>query len=597
AGISTQANLDQITAGTLSWPATSANALGNIDDLWHASVNGRGKFIEASDPDSFVSGLRNALATIAERTSSSSNVAANSTRLDTGTQVFQANFITGRWTGDLISYPVSAAGVGVTPPWRASQNMPVWSSRNIITWNTASNVGSDFPTAAQQTALGGVNVTNYLRGNQTLIESNGGPYRNRLSLLGDIDHSSPIFVVGDTTVTPNIPAMVYVGGNDGMLHAFNASTGVEVFGYIPGGTNLATLKTLSDPDYQHAYFVDGELAISSKAQTPGQNILVGVMGRGGKTVYAIDVTDPANVDETKVLWEYSNAELGNVLGKPIIAKINDSSNRTGVLIGNGFNSASGHSALFVLDIATGTLIKKLDPAVGNTTTLSNGMSTPRGWDIDRSGTIDEVYAGDLLGNIWKFDLSSSTISNWDSAFKTGSVMNPFYSAKDALGNAQPITGGLSVGLDPNTFARWVFFGTGRYLTSGDPASQAVQTWYGMMDASAKIATNNRTTNDQLKERKTKVVTTQSGKIVRAFEEPVAGDMTGYKGWYVDLVDSTTSPVTKEGERIITDSVLIGGVLIAASIIPTNSSCDVGGRGFINAIDPFTGGAVDTAFFD
>lgn len=593
----TAATLAQITAGTLAWPVPVGNTLTTVDDLWHAAVNGRGTFLIASDPVAFVNGLRSALSAISVRTSSSSNVAANSTRLDTGTQVFQATFTTGRWSGDLTAFPVSAAGVGAIPTWVASTQVPVWTSRNIRTWNGSAGVA--FPTAAQQTALGGSDGSDYLRGDQNKEVLQGGTLRDRSAPaghapLGDIDHSSPFFVAGDTTVSPNIPPMVYVGGNDGMLHAFNASTGVEVFAYVPGGLNFANLKAQQDPAYQHAYEVDGELVVSTQAQTPGKNILVGTLGRGGKTVYALDVSDPNNFGNTSVKWEFSDPDLGNVLGKPIVAQLN--SGVTGVILGNGYNSATGRSMLFVLDINTGALIKKIDTMTGNTTTSSNGLASPKGWDNDRSGTVDQVYAGDLLGNVWKFDLSGS-VGSWGSALMSSGTPQPLYTAKDALGNAQPITGGLSIGLEPSTFKRWIFFGTGRYLTTGDPGDKSVQSWYGLIDANANITSVTTRNSLVLKQRKIVVTTTVNGKTVRAFEQPTAGDMAGLKGWYVDLQNESTSPATAEGERIITDSTLIGSVLIASSIIPSNESCLVGGRGFINAIDPFTGGAVTSPFFD
>lgn len=537
-----------------------------------AAAGGTGTAYNASDSATLDAALATIFKDIALKSGSGGAVASNSTRLDTDTQVFKASFNPGAWSGELGAYAVTASGANPVPSWQASALIPAAGARNILTWD--GSVGAVFPTAAQTTALTAP-VAAYIRGDRT---GEGSTYRKRDSLLGDIVHSSPVYEKDTDTV--------YVGANDGMLHAFDAKTGIEQFAYVPGALSMAALKTLSDPSYSHRYFVDGELAVSSKAQTPGKHILVGLLGNGGKSVYALDVTDPATMGMTKVLWEYSDTELGNALGKPIVAKLNNG--KTVVMFGNGYNSASEHAVLYILDIETGALIAKLDTGKGSSA-LPNGMATPVGWDDDNSGTVDSIYAGDLLGNVWKFDVSAKNPMSWDAAFKAAGKPAPFFIAKDSGGKTQPITGSMSMGLDPTTFNRWLFFGTGRYLTTTDITNKDVQSWYGLIDDGTQI-----TARSELKQRRIVVQTTASGKTVRAFEKATAGDMSGKRGWYVDLV---LPGDVAEGERIVSDSTLYGSVLLAASIIPTSAACDVGGRGFINAIDPFTGGSVSSPFFD
>src|SRR3546814_5267149 len=118
-----------------------------------------------------------------------------------------------------------------------------------------------------------------------------------------------------------------------MLHAFNASTGAEVFGYVPDGIDFKQLKTLSDPDYAHRYFVDGAVVVSSQVQTPGKNILVGALGRGGKGIYVLDVTNPSSFSGSDVEWRKNggDVDMGQVLGTPIIAKLNRSEEHTSEL--------------------------------------------------------------------------------------------------------------------------------------------------------------------------------------------------------------------------------------------------------------------------
>ncbi|MEO8001788.1 MAG: PilC/PilY family type IV pilus protein, partial [Arenimonas sp.] len=543
-----------------------------IDDLWHAAVNGHGDFVAATDSAAFTNGLRDALAAIVAKTGSNSNVSANSFSLNSNTRIYLASYVSGQWTGELKAFPITSAGVGSTAAWASASLIPAAASRNILTWNGTG--GATFPTAAQTTALT-LPVANYIRGVRTNEQQNNPPgttgvFRDRISILGDIINSSPAYVQDTDTI--------YVGANDGMLHAFNAVNGVEQFAYIPGGLNLPDLKSLSyitAPAYDHRFFVDGPIVVSTRVQTPSNNYLVGALGRGGKGVFGLNVTTPASFDYSKVMWEQAgDADMGQVISRPVIVKLNDGN--TGVLVSNGLNSVNDGAALFILNITTGAVIKKIVPAAA---TGNNGLSAPRGWDADGNGTVDYVYAGDLLGNVWKFDLTSATASSWAVA-NSGAAM---FVAKDSLGNRQPISGGMSVALEPTTFETWVFFGTGRYLESGDPASLAIQTWYGLIDAGTVIP--NRTV---LKQRKIVVAGTVSGKLVRGFETAVAGDMAGMRGWYIDLLTPPNPPGTAVGERMIGDPFVSSGTLFASSIIPSSDPCASGGTGFVNAVDAFTG---------
>jgi type IV pilus assembly protein PilY1 len=585
---------NDLTDGGLAWPdpvSPNQETPRRIDDLWHAAVNGHGSFVAASSPEEFTKGLKDALAAIVERTGSSSNVSVNGTRVGTNTQVFQGSFVSGKWTGELKAYPVTTNGVGTTPTWAASGLIPTAASRNIFTFNGTS--GSTFTwaglTGAQRTALGSSAVLDYLRGSAANEVKNGGTYRDRTTVLGDIDHSSPVYVDTDPDGNPSTNdghRTVYAGANDGMLHAFDAATGVEEFAYVPASISFGQLAGMTAVDYPHNYFVDGEIAVSTRKQTPGKNILVGLLGRGGKSIYALDVSDPTNFTASDVLWEFSDPDLGNALGEPIITKLNNG--KTGVIFGNGYNSNSGHSVLFILDIEDGSIIKKFDTGAGDTGANPNGLASPRGWDANRSGTFDFIYAGDLLGNVWKFNINDTTSTgNWAIAL----AGSPLFVARNSGGTRQPITAGMSIGLNPNTFQRWIFFGTGRYLTSGDPTDRGQQGWYGVLDDGSNVAV----ARSDLVQRSVVLNTSADGRAVRAFEAPVAGDMTGKKGWVVDL--PTPANPNEGGERIVTRSDFNGSVLLAASIIPSSDACSTGGRGYVNFIDPFTGGSLPTSYFD
>jgi type IV pilus assembly protein PilY1 len=565
-------DLPDITSGAKSWPNPVQNNITAIDDLWHTAVNGHGDFVVATSPEVFAAALKDALATITSRTGSNSNVSANSFSLSSSTRIYLAKYVSGQWTGELQAYPITAAGVGGTPTWSASSLIPAFGSRNILTWS--GTTGTIFPTAAQTVALT-TPVADYIRGDRSNERQFKTPqvaplFRDRITVLGDIINSSPAYVPDTDTI--------YAGANDGMLHAFNAATGVEQFAYVPGGINLADMKTLSSyssPAYDHRYFVDGPVVVSTRKQTPSNNYLVGALGRGGKGLFGLNVTAPSTFNSSKVLWEQAgDADMGQVINRPVIVKLNTGVN--GILVSNGINSANDGAALFILNLTTGAVIKKIVPtgATGN-----NSLSAPRAIDSDGNGTVDYVYAGDLLGNVWKFDISSTSTASWVVA----NAGSPMFIAKDSLNNRQPITGSVSIALDPSTFDTWLFLGTGRYLTAGDPASTAVQTWYGLRDDGAVIA--NRSA---LKQRKIIALGTFAGKTVRGFESSVGGDMVGKKGWYIDLLTPPNPPGTAVGERMVGDPFVSGRTLFASSIIPSSDTCASGGTGFVNALDAFTG---------
>ncbi len=585
-------DLPDLTSGAKVWPnpitgPAPANGFDNerIDDLWHAAVNGHGSFVEATSPDKFRNGLRAALANIVARTGSNSNVSANSAALGTDTRVYQASYITGQWTGELSSFTVNPdRTVSATPLWRASSLIPLPASRKIYTWS--GTVGTTFPTTAQTTALT-ADIANYIRGDRTKEKQNGGALRDRVNILGDIVHSSPAYS-GEAN-------SIFIAANDGMLHAFNATTGIEQFAYIPGGINLPNLKTLADPDYAHKFFVDGPVVVSQRVQTVGvtnftgantnKNILVGTLGRGGKGLYALDVTSPGTMGATNVKWQSAADNLmGFVIGRPFIAKANN-----GMLVAivpNGVNSTDDRAGLFIYNLNDGSVLAKIDTGVGSAA-APNGLSSPIGWDDNDDGRVDFVYAGDLQGNMWKFDLSSTSTATWAAA----ASRKVLYAARDngAPAKIQPITGTPTVAVDPSTGTRWVLFGTGKYLSIGDTGNTDLQTWYGVMDDGTTIGGR-----ANLQQRTIAQIGIVGGLEARAFERytPLG---VGKKGWYIDLVNP--SPATAAGERMIGIQEIFNDELRANSFVPNASGCGVGGKGYANRVDPFTGTTTLNASFD
>src|SRR5690606_37675200 len=393
--------------------------------------------------------------------------------------------------------------------------------------------------------------------------------RNRTSLLGDIIGSSPAYVKDTDTL--------YVGANDGMLHAFDASTGRELFAYVPGIINIHDLATLSRGDYAHKWFVDGPVAVTSRQLTTNRNVLVGTLGKGGKGLYALDVTDPEGATAAGLFkWERAETpgnNMGLVMGRPILASVGGTPS---VVIGNGINSTRGRAVLVVMNADTGAVIEEIDTGAGSVD-QPNGLSAPVGVYGADGRTLRYAYAGDMLGNVWKFDLTAEASSAWSAT--------RLFTASDSSGNAQPISAGLTLAVDPRTRKRWVFFGTGRFLTveDADPENATTQSMYGFIEGETALDRSDLTA-------RTLAVTSGSsdGYAVRAFEDK-APLPEGSMGWYIDL--------PADGERIVQDAQRVSNVLVTASMMPTGDACEAAGSGYINALDAFTGTSTGSSFFD
>lgn len=555
-----------------TWPnPNNAEDADRIDDLLHAAVNSRGAFVAASNPNEFTQGLMAALSAISQRTSSYSNVATNSVSVDSGTRSFNASYVSGIWTGSVTARAIST-GAEV---WTAS--VPAFSSRRNKVYTYTGSQGARFPTPAQEAALArtggpanyavtGEKNAHYIMGDTSLEERQGsGKLRNRLSRLGDIVHSSPAFARETNTL--------YIGANDGMLHAFNAADGTEQFAYVPNLLSFTSLADLSRPDYAHKYFVDGPVTVSERSLTNNRNILVGTLGRGGKGMYALDVTSPGSFSASDVKWERGstpNGHMGLLLGRPVIGRVATSD--TAVIVANGINSTSGRAALIVLDVDDGSVIRQIDTGVGSPD-APNGLSTPTAVYGPDGRTVAYVYAGDMQGNVWKFNLTSANESGWSAT--------RLFTARDADGNAQPITAGLAIATNPRTFQRWIFFGTGRYMTIEDAnADNATpQSMYGFAEPASGAV--NRAS---LEEREIVAISEER----RGFQQNEALP-AGAKGWFIDLPG--------DGERIVQDAQVASGYLITASMMPIGNACEADGTGFINALDAFTGTSSGTSYFD
>ncbi|THB75597.1 MAG: hypothetical protein D6B28_00090 [Gammaproteobacteria bacterium] len=612
-----------------------------IDDLWHAAYNGRGLYLNAQNPQELVSSMEAALSNIDDRQGSAAAVAFNTNTLTTGSSVFLVLFNSNRWSGHVYKYgldPITGA-VSTTIDWEASAVLDARDltadPRIILTHNGTD--GTPFKwtnlTSAQKDdfrtnpAGGTDNDTkaearfDYIRGDRT-NERAGYNFRTRSSRLGDIVHSNPVYVgppsmswpsstpfpVLDTygdwqdlSAVKNRTPVLYVGANDGMMHGFRASDGKEIFAYVP--SNLFSTATteglhyLADPAYLHRYYVDlpptvtdAYVKVDPAGAAAWRTLLIGGQRAGGKALFAIDITYPTNFTDANaanlVLWEFTESDLGHTYSEPTVALMNNG--KWAVIFGNGYNdSGSGEAQLFIVYLeggldgtwTSGTDYIKITTSSGSAGDR-NGLSTPAVIDTNDDGTADRVYAGDLYGDLWAFDISDTSDSNWDVAYKRGSTPKPVY---DGL-STQPITVEPIVanhptvsGTSPNYM---VYFGTGQYLVDGDKTSTDSQTFYGIWDVGIKELVRTNLVQQTFESGFASNVRVLSDNDV---PYTATGGSKRY-GWYIDLPAST--------ERVVVNPAMRGEIVYFNTLISSSDPCTYGGSGWLMGVDMLTGGRPD-----
>ena len=432
-------------------------------------------------------------------------------------------------------------------------------------------------------------------------------------MLGDIVDSAPAYVGPPAAgyragfETASYPAFaatwsgrrpyLYVGANDGMLHALDAATGAEKFAYVP---NLVfpLLSSLTKPTYANGFTVDGSPAVADVFYSGGwHTLLVSGLRAGGRGLFALDVTDPTRFNEAQaasvVRWEFSDPALGHVYAPPQMVKTRNG--RWSVIVGNGYNaSGSGGTAqLFVIDAETGALLRRIDTGAGNASS-PNGLSGATAVDVDGDGIVDVAYAGDLDGNLWKFDLSNADPARW----QVGIGGSPLFAA----GAGKPITSAPDVTVHPKG-GYMVVFGTGRYLGTGDISNNDVQSAYGIWDYSGTAVTTGQLQTQKIEADTASALGTSyrfsTHRVGPATDNVLAEDLahaitrndyyTNKRGWTIDLPTS--------GERIVVDPDIRGGLATFTTSIPTAEVCSYGGTSWRINVDVFTGNRPDTATFD
>jgi type IV pilus assembly protein PilY1 len=611
--------------GTKTWPAVDESPSGDpeehVYDLWHAAINSRGQFFNADDPVAISNAFKSVFSAILAANPSSAALAANSTSIQTGTLIYQAKFDSRDWHGQLVAYNVNLDGSIGTTAWDAASKLPAASSRKVTTstGTLGKDQGKDFKTCSsdltdtQKTLLNKTpsNVVDnkcqdrldWLRGDRSKEVANGGTYRSRVTtVLGDTINSDPVYVKNEdygyagsaiagassyaafvAGKASRIP-MVYVGANDGMLHGFRADTGSsdsgrELMAHVPNAV-FSKINQLMDPGYTHTFFVDGSPTVGDAyLSNTWKTVLVSGLGAGGKGVFALDVTDPTNHGPSKVLWEFSDTDLGYTFSQPQIGRLK--SGQWVAIFGNGYNSAVSNEKafLYVVNLETGAQIAKIQ---AGSTASTNGLSTPALIDTNNDKFIDYAYAGDLQGNLWKFDLTSETVSSWTVA--------KLFEAKNASNEVQPITvkPALSQPTSQPSGGVMVLFGTGKYLSSTDPSSTQVQSFYAIWDNGAGVATRS-----QLQAQTIQAETNEFGYTLRQTSNNTVDYLTK-RGWYLDLVVSGESGV---GERVVSNAIVRYDRVIFVTTLPSADVCQPGGGSWLMELEAYTGSRTSVSVFN
>ena len=576
----------------IDWPNPFYSDSAKLDDLLHASINSRGGYFTASNPELFASRLERTLTSILDRVGSATNLAGTTTSTQAENYVYQGSFNSGAWSGALKSFDITNPSIAV---WES--NFPSWQTRRIVfgqnngtaAYFTPANVNADGNALA-----GNADLVNYLRGDRSYETGASAKFRARVSVMGDIANSSPLYVANSENrsyerydwagsssyrsfveSTGDRTPLIFVGANDGLFHAFNANTGAEEFAYIPAQILDADtdIAAYSDLEYEHNYYVDGSASLADVyIDNEWKSLVIGSLGRGGSSLFAIDVTSTDSTitsPTSHVLWDQHFDDLGVTVNKPLVVRLNN--NKWAVVVGYGYNGDSGKAGLLVIDIEDGSIIKSIE----TDSATNNGMGRVEAFDYDADGNHDWFFAGDLHGNVWKFDLSSSNTADWDVAYGG----DPLYVARDSAGNRQAITGGVTLSSHTETGKLWVFFGTGRMLSEDDPVSSASNTWYGIKDGPAF------TGRYDLLERDIIYVEDDARVIERGSRQ----ELFSRRGWYIELDEPR--------ERIVNTAQILGETLVINTIIPSVSECNPQGSGWVLAVDPFSGGRLAYNFFD
>lgn len=632
-------------------------------DVQSWDANGDGlpdNYYFAIDPSELATDLEQVFADILRTSSSAASVAASSSSLSTDTAVYQGSFNSDKWSGDLRAFAIEAdGGVADTFTWSAAALLDNLTPAEIgtrkiftnddmtttdqVAGELVSSTGKDFLWAelsADQQALLRANSDatvasatvgeqrlEYLRGDRSeerTLTNPGGLFRERESRLGDIINSNPQFVSRQNFGYANLaavsafstltdyntfragtvgrPQLVIVGGNDGMLHGFNASSGEELFAYIPSDV-IPNLAALTEQEYSHRYYVDGSPRVADAwlgTSLGWRTIAVGSTGAGGRSIFALDVTDPVNMSASDVLWEFSHPDLGRTLQQPSIVPMPNG--EFAVVVSSGFfdSAQAGGGTVWLLDAATGRPLRTFSlPA------QSGQLGSPLAVDLNNDRIVDRIYVGDSEGQLWRIDTEGTNASQWGipNGLRSNNDSLPLFTAP----TGQPITAPLSSAFNQEG-QHMVFFGTGSFFRQGDnivDADPAVQAFYGIIDdedTPLSLTVSNLLEQEIVARVEQIEIPGEEGgppEIINIGLTAVSNDqITTERGWYLNLEWKTAlGGPGPRGERVTSRALVRGDRVIFTSLIPSADACSAGGTGWLYELDTQSGGRLSYAVFD
>ncbi len=652
-GLDRETDLPRLRDGTINWP-TVTTATGRVDDVWHSSVNSRGRYLSARDPLELAAALDEVVSNIIKRKGRASSGSVSSSILTDETLGFRTGYDTSNWSGFVRASLLNSDGSLGNVIWDAACKLtggPCSSmagnptvaatrtpaTRNIFTYDYVSKSQDSFLTtnfstlqinqllntnySLQQIADGNPftadDVVQYIRGDRSYEQKNGGDFRNRESLLGDVIHSPAIIVRGPSSTfsddnwlsgtaeylaansgngyqdfknaNKDRENILLVGANDGMLHAFDAGInsangGDELWAYIPS-KSFDNLSELANPIYKHTSFVDSSPFIQDAfINGAWGTFAVGGTRHGSKLFYALDLgTDPKNTPT--VLWEFTDdddPDMGFTYAGAIIIRVQVPSagfvTKWVAILPNGYNSSSHKSVMYAVDLETGQLLHKWDTNNGSLAS-PNGMGPPvasdyllnsdpttRTKNLSKPDYMSEyVYAGDLHGNLYRFDMAdifSSTVVSKPELLYAGDITRSFTTAPrlfDAEGE--------------NII---VVAGTGKYIELSDRGILATtdQYMFGLLDSDNSISASYSLTDSRIVEQTISTV----------------GNIRTFTNNPVDSTESWKVKMTSQGERMVTSLVGFADGFFAATIIPNGENpCLPGGDSWLMFMNPRTGG--------
>lgn len=628
------ATLRRLRRGEIPWPAAVADTSTAIDDAWHAAVNSRGSFLSANNPQELVNALSSIMDNISRRQGVVGS-AGSTSFLRSDAVLYEASYDTGRWGGDIIAREINSSTGEPTDVmvWANSAgeqlNARSYTGRRIITNTGVSGAATQVNfawgslSAAQRAHLNlnpstnvndglGEDRANWIRGNRAREQQNGGPLRSRDMVLGPIINSSLIrvaaprfgyrgrigFEEGGSAYenfrqsNQHRPATLYVGANDGMLHAFDASNGHERWAFVPNRV-VRNLARLTVSDYQFLPFVnntpiDHDVFINGAWRT----VLIGTLGLGGQGVYAIDITDP---ESPNVLWEFTDeghAHLGYTYGRANVYRLSDGT--WVALVPSGYNSEAqidyatrglpnersdnhvvtggdSDGMVFVIRISDGQ-------TVGIPVSGARGLATVQLADYELDYELDFAITGDLNGNLFRIDFKDL---GWGS-LGSARVDRMFSGSEN-----RPITSGSSLFADPTSGEMMVVIGTGKYLEDDDRDTEIPrQAIYGIRECGPGCGAYPITLGDLVEQT---VTVNAGGRISMDQTRVIPADK---RGWYIQLGNPAAAGGLVDGERVIDMSLPVSfanNIVAIGSYIPSDEPCSPQGTGAVYVLSALTGG--------